>query len=80
MVVNALKFICGEGVIPLYYCKICGAPYLNLEEAMGCERRHSNRPTRRETMTPDDLHTLTEHRHNSCRHIPPPGKVEENPL
>jgi hypothetical protein len=35
------KFLCGEGYITLHYCKICGEPYLNYENAKDCEKGHS---------------------------------------
>jgi len=42
MVVNKVRFICGMGTVPLHYCRICGVPYLSLNEAERCEQAHTD--------------------------------------
>jgi len=42
MVVIKFRFFCGEGDLPMHYCKICGIPHLCVDEATKCELRHIN--------------------------------------
>ena len=51
MVVSKRRFICGCGSIPLHYCKVCGTPYLSIEDAEECERGHMNQPAEEVTVT-----------------------------
>jgi len=46
MVVSKFKFFCGEGVILLHYCKVCGTPHISIEKADECERGHKAPATR----------------------------------
>jgi hypothetical protein len=41
MVVTKNKFMCGDGVIALHFCKVCGTPHISNEEAEECEKRHT---------------------------------------
>jgi len=42
MVVIKLKFLCGDGDLPMHYCKVCGIPHLYIDEAKKCELGHVN--------------------------------------
>jgi hypothetical protein len=41
---KAEKFLCGNGVETLYYCEICGLPYVNCLDAIDCEKSHKAKP------------------------------------
>jgi len=48
MVVNKIKFICGEGCMRLHYCEYCGEPYDSEESARECEASHQTPEVSRE--------------------------------
>jgi ATP sulfurylase len=41
MVATSIKFMCGAGLVRLYYCDKCGQIHQSEEEARRCEKIHS---------------------------------------
>jgi hypothetical protein len=54
MVVIKKKFLCGLGVVPIHYCRVCGAPYISKEEAKECEGMHATHSEEGAKTTPQD--------------------------